>query len=147
MPFISENVASGPQNHPSASTAHSWFRDNGTGGVAEEEAEVALMMVLPLRVLFPRDDDERENNDIADDGKKLFIVVVVVGDIICLFFFVCVQSARRLKKQTFVVLRAGAEVRYVLGDDRRLIEKIYERDARIWEITIIALFNQSSLSF
>jgi len=109
-------VASGPQNHPSASTAHSWFRDNGTGGVAEEEAEVALMMVLPLRVLFPRDDDERENNDIADDGKKLFIVVVVVGDIICLFFFVCVQSARRLKKQTFVVLRAGAEVRYVLGD-------------------------------
>jgi len=105
-------------------------------------------MVLPLRVvLFPRDDDERENNDIADDGKKLFIVVVVVGDIICLFFFVCVQSARRLKKQTFVVLRAGAEVRYVLGDDRRLIEKIYERDARIWESTIIALFNQSSLSF
>ena len=88
MPFILENVASGPQNHPSASTAHSWFRDNGTGGVAEEEAEVALM-VLPPRVLFPLD-DERENN--ADDGKKLFIV----EDIICLFFFVCIQYARRL---------------------------------------------------
>jgi len=86
-------VASGPQNHPSASTAHSWFRDNGTGGVAEEEAEVALMMVLPLRVLFPRDDDERENNDIADDGKKLFIVVVVVGDII-LSFLLCVCTIR-----------------------------------------------------
>jgi len=96
MPFISENVASGPQNHPSASTAHSWFRDNGTGGVAEEEAEVALTMVLPLRVvLFPRDDDdERENNDIADDGKKLFIVVVVVvGDII-LSFLLCVCTIR-----------------------------------------------------
>jgi len=83
-------VASGPQNHPSASTAHSWFRDNGTGGVAEEEA----LMVLPLRVvLFPRDDDERENNDIADDGKKLFIVVVVVGDII-LSFLLCVCTIR-----------------------------------------------------
>jgi hypothetical protein len=104
MPFILENVASGPQNHPSASTAHSWFRDNGTGGVAEEEeAEVAPTMVLPPRVLFSLE-DEREKKAV-DDEKKLFIVV---EDIVCLFFFPYVHKIRAA-----FVLRAGAEVKYV----------------------------------
>jgi hypothetical protein len=123
MPFILENVASGPQNHPSASTAHSWFRDNGTGGVAEEEeAEVAPTMVLPPRVLFSLEDEREKKAD--DDGKKLFIVV---EDIVCLFFFLYVYNPRGVR----FARGCRSEVRFLGDDDVSQIEKIYEREMRV----------------